>query len=740
MRGVSEEVLKLMVGMIIAIITVFMFYVLFPRSSCDDLARISLEEVKLAIECAAGEGKQGCSKDAVVKLCQESKWSLTGVGYIQAYYGLMVPQYLLYYQKIQTKPVEETKLGERGGFSMPVVFSEAAASNGFDATKLQKWSETYPFERSTIGERWWDIGPTLTRFKQFYRTKYLQEGCTTGKGLCLNVRGLEQNFTLKLPQNIVDIKLERSSTPLSLENPKFYLAAPCYAKVSFKKSGSEIIANVARAGADASNYCYADEGLLNGLVALYAGEDLCFAADVATDILSFGSKAAAKRGAAKGATVAAEKLGTKLGREVIEQIAKDAEKEAIKVTGKYGGRETARTAGEIAAGKVYQKTGQIIEHDVAKEIGKEAVKVTGSKKFLAEVIGRTAVKKVAGSQGISWNKLSSLYGVPCLDAGDLCRGAFSCAETLMWPGIPFTELTPEKMKTLKTRHAAEEIFVDCCEIYNYGAEKDIDKINCVEPEEIVTPIRNELRLTDTQPFNLTTVGKYMGFISKEATSNSCSILRSENYRICETSDEGLAAGRICANLQTHTYRFNEQKEATVIEIYAGVLDTDDSQPCSTEIKTEIATGEGSWRQIDKRAAKSFPERVSIILKSQAGQKFAFDKIKISDATGRCKLDYSSISVDPSTEAPVQASAGTPYKLTGGKYNFFIVPESYSTKASKLCGLVANCDYVKRWNADTQTWATTFGKEKNQGDFPIAGSDKIGISVAKDSSITFVVSG
>src|SRR3989344_3082884 len=460
MRGVSEEVLKLMVGMIIAIITVFMFYVLFPRSSCDDLARISLEEVKLAIECAAGEGKQGCSKDAVVKLCQESKWSLTGVGYIQAYYGLMVPQYLLYYQKIQTKPVEETKLGERGGFSMPVVFSEAAASNGFDATKLQKWSETYPFERSTIGERWWDIGPTLTRFKQFYRTKYLQEGCTTGKGLCLNVRGLEQNFTLKLPQNIVDIKLERSSTPLSLENPKFYLAAPCYAKVSFKKSGSEIIANVARAGADASNYCHADEGLLNGLVALYAGEDLCFAADVATDILSFGSKAAAKRGAAKGATVAAEKLGTKLGR---------------------------------------------------------------------EVIGRTAVKKVAGSQGISWNKLSSLYGVPCLDAGDLCRGAFSCAETLMWPGIPFTELTPEKMKTLKTRHAAEEIFVDCCEIYNYGAEKDIDKINCVEPEEIVTPIRNELRLTDTQPFNLTTVGKYMGFISKEATSNSCSILMTASH-------------------------------------------------------------------------------------------------------------------------------------------------------------------------------------------------------------------
>src|SRR3989344_6434997 len=144
MRGDLEMSSPLVRDIIIAIITVFLLYMIFPRSSCDAEAKLSAIEIQKAVECAAGSGPQGCSKTATVKLCQEDAWSLYGFGYIQNYLGLKVPQYMIYYQKFPIMDVRETNIGvDTGGL-------------GIQSLALQKWSDSYPFERSTIGERIWD--------------------------------------------------------------------------------------------------------------------------------------------------------------------------------------------------------------------------------------------------------------------------------------------------------------------------------------------------------------------------------------------------------------------------------------------------------------------------------------------------------------------------------------------------------------------------------------------------------
>ena len=736
MKGVSEETLKLVIGIILAVISVFLFYVIFPNSGCDDLARLSLEEVKLAVECASGEGKPDCSKTAVVKLCQESKWSLTGVGYTQAYYGLMVPQYLIYYQKFPTKPVEETKLG-----------SLLVGPTGEVRSPISPpaWSDSYPFERSTIGQRWWDVFPTLTQFKQFFRTKYLQEGCTSEKGLCLNLRGRELNFTMNLPEKITDVKLERAPNAIDPGYPKFHLVAPCFAKVDFRKHGSEIIGKINRASTDASNYCYADDALLNNLQLGFAAESGCRTADWTLDILSLGTKAAVKKGAAEGAKITAEKIGAKLSKEILDQIAKESAEEAFKITGKYGGGKTVQIAAEKSAAKVGEKAGLVLEVDLVEQIGKEATERATGKEFLTLVVEKSAIERGVGLQGISWKKTSAIFGIPCLDFNDLCRGASGCGEALMWPGMPFAELTPEKMKSLKTSKAGAEIFADCCEILNYGPGKNPDNVYCDEPEEIVSAVKSELRIPETENLNLTTAAKYIGF-SRSVIESSCRAIHSDHYRTCMTSDEGIANGRICADLPAHTYTADTQMEASILQIFVGTSDGNlESGECETEVKIEISSDGQSWKKIDQRPANKFPGRTQFILNATQGEKFVFKKLKISDATGKCKLDYSSVAIDPDTETPLQSSANTKYNLQAGKVNFFLAPENYSSQSAKLCALVKDCRFIQKWQPDTQVWIKYVAPDLEQqspasgSDFSIIAGDKIGIFVSKESSVTFLAS-
>ncbi len=791
LKGDVELSSQLIVGIIIALTTIFLLYIVFPRSSCDAEAKLTALEMKKAIECAAGAGEQGCSSTATIKLCQEDAWSLVGFGWVQNYFGLMVPEYLVYYQKFPTKPVEQTFQG---------------------ANIPGSWSESYPFERATIGQRFWDFRPTLTQFKQFYRTKYLQEGCSSGTALCVNIRGREEVLEMNI-EDITDIKLSRPPTGVSELNPKFHLVAPCFARVKFEKFGTEIIGRVDKMhGAGASNYCYTDEGTINNLQATYAAERACQIGMIALDVLSLGTKKGAEivaRTAAKAAykqvsfrvlketyknsIISAAKL---TGKKVDNKLIRAAEKEATNVAlraeiqlSDEGANKIARKAADAAlkggkfqtkdkvekqsavyatteaealanvearqiaieeatqaaikagatpeeaaiiAREAFEATGfiKLGIHDLS-WITRESLGSSGGKKFWGDIAWRVALRRGAASQGISENDLKSAFGlIPCVDLDDVCRGGASCVESLMWPGIPFSEMTSEKMKKGKFTSTASEIFTQCCSNMNYGPEKNPDKVYCEEPASLAELVREELGTAGDQKLNLTAVAEYIN-IKKGGVEKSCEIFKSETFKTCEISDEVVQSGygTSCSDYQSHTYTFAANTKARVLSIFARTFE----DGCRETLKTEISEGGPEFSEADSRELNPYPEGNYFTLKFNSEKKIA--KVKLS-AT-HCRLDYSSVSLDANSETAVEAEANVPYSLPAGKYKIFVAPEGFNSAVSDFCAGINFCISITKFHPDGSM--EKFEKETGKDAFKIIGGDKVGILPEKDSSVAFSVS-
>ncbi len=715
MRGDFEMSSQLVVAVVIAIITLFLLYVVFPRSGCDAEAKLSAIEIKKAVECAAGVGPPNCSKTATVKLCQEEAWSLYGVGWVQNYFGLMVPEYMIYYQQFPTLPVKETAFGVPGS----------------------KWSDTYPFERSGIGQRWWDIRPTLTEFKQFYKTKYLQEGCSLDTALCFNTRGKEEIMKIDLPVGVSDVKIKRPATLISDANPKFHLVAPCFAKVTFEKNGDSIYAGLRKGPVGgASNYCYADDGLINGALETYVAEWGCRAVDLALTVISLGSKKAVQEGIKQ----ASKKV---LSRAVQKKIMRDAWRHAESQVGKLGGKrgsaEFKRAAAGYGAREAAKAGGRELTEAELEAIVKEAV---GPKtnKFWGKVLGEAALRKGASYLGFDPKKeLYSVYGIPCVDLGDLCRGGFSCAESaIMWPGWPFAELTPEKMKSWNNEVVLTEILGNCCEELLYGYETDFKKIPCESPAELVELVKAEMKVPQDIPLSLKNVTDKLNFWSEARVTKVCNAFYSDRSQTCTRAEEvRTKQSYYCGGLDSHTYSMKTAIEGSVIEavVRADEGDSEDENFfCATTIKISYFNG-AQWIVLKEEASKAYPELNSYVIRLAAPDKI--EKIKIEDAEKKCHLDFSSIIIDPATEDSTQASAGTVYILPAGKYKFFITPEGFSSNASALCGGVSKCTAVQKWQPESESWAK-FLKETGKVDFEITGGGKIGVQVSGDSSVVFEV--
>jgi len=371
-KGVGAHVVWLAFGIILLVLTAALLYVIFPRSDCDRMAEVSAQEIKNAIECAAKyddgidpvTGKP-CNT-ATVRLCQEDKFSIFGVGYIQAYLGLMVPEYMIYYQKFPTQRYKTL-------FEGPVI--------GF--------TESYPFERAYVGQRFYDIRPTLTQFKQFFKTKYLEKGCTSEQGLCLNIRGREE--VIRVDGVIPDVRLQRNGMLFAETNPKFYLVAPCYAKVTFWRGSDEKIYGrpIKYATPGASNYCFMDEVKLQGLMATYAAEAQCEIGMIALDFISLGSKKAVEESAKIGAKVAVKAASRRLTRELI----KESVKSILKKYGKKLGKEAQKEAVEAVIRKMIKKDSKLVLKNFEEEF--------------AEGLIKTSVRKsIKGVEGLSGKEIA----------------------------------------------------------------------------------------------------------------------------------------------------------------------------------------------------------------------------------------------------------------------------------------------------------------------------------------------
>jgi hypothetical protein len=433
MKGFTNESVWAVFSLIILVITGTLFYAIFSTDECDALAKHTAEEVRAAIECAASDGvdpvtRVNCSTEATIRLCQQSESTIVGQGFLQSYYGLNVPDYMLYFQKFPKLDV-----------------SEAYKYAPF----YIKWSESYPFERAGVGQRMWDsFRMTFTEFKEHSRTAYLSTGCTEENGLCFNARGQEQvvyldslEYPVRIHRNYKQFEVDidpsdisdaaKSSwnkfasgdivggvgaalTPLGEigldvlqtsaievrmaveEDPNFHLVSPCYGKVNFKKErsadennkwvtltggsyqdleGTVIVGYLKKYNTGGSNYCFADEDTLDSVFMAYVSEVRCVEIDIALTILSGGSKKAVREGVEK----AAKEAGQEVSKEVLEKIAKEGWQAAIKKYGRAGvlkkgaSKVGRRELAEFAAGfTVKTGTRKYGMKFVAKEVASEA--------------------------------------------------------------------------------------------------------------------------------------------------------------------------------------------------------------------------------------------------------------------------------------------------------------------------------------------------------------------------------
>jgi len=368
-KGASNEAVWSIFGLIILVITGVMFYAVFSPSDCDAYAKLTAEEIKAAIECVANS-EDGLDdfgnpcNEATVRLCQLSENTVTGQGFLQSYYGLNLPDYMIYFQRFPKKSVEHSY--RHAPFRI-------------------YWSDSYPIERAGIGQRAWDyFRLTFTEWKEHSKTEYLDEGCTSDNGLCFNTRGNEQ--VLKINAKEYPVKIERDFDQRSIEidmddiseggkeslqkiydgdvtggikqilggvvdgivgfneiitleykitaddDPTFHLVSPCYGKLTFEKDGDNIVAELEKYNTDGSNYCYTDEETLDAVSMAYISEVRCVELDIVLTALSGGSKKAVE----KGALAAVKEGGEELGKKAQKKFVKEIQKNAIKKYGRRG--------------------------------------------------------------------------------------------------------------------------------------------------------------------------------------------------------------------------------------------------------------------------------------------------------------------------------------------------------------------------------------------------------------------
>jgi len=658
MRGMSQVVM-FSVSIILAVLTLILIYVVFPRSGCDDLASLSAQELKRAIECA---GNYKDYKDpvtgklcnvAAVRFCQEDSFSLYGVGYVQSYMGMMVPEFMVYYKEFPKKPIEN--VFQAG--SKPSTGNQA--SDAYEKLKdLFHFSESYPFERSFAGQRPWDVRPTMTQFKEFFKTKYLEDPCTSDSALCFNVRGREEVIKINSP-NVTNVRIVRSGMGIADNDPTFYLIAPCYGKVKFMRAGDvgkegskTIYGYVDKCSAgDASNYCYSDESTLSSLLTAYSAEVGCYVLDLVTDALTLGTKASAKA------------------------------------------------------------------------IAKLALKTAG-KKLGVPVSGAQYIAMVAP--------------IPCLDV-DYCRGAGACAETAaLWPGWPFKQLTEGNMQSsCKSFDSASSVMMSCCLKYEYGAEKNTSNILCEDPADLVKVIKpdiysavpeSELKKVplDFRNVTLKQLATYMG-ISESRIDVVCSLVKGNSTKECLETLESQKDHNYetCGTYATHTYDFGiVRNEKTIfISMKPG------AKGCTATVAIETSNDTKEWAKISETTMEGNTTRM--LLKDG----YSFRYLRLTDTTGSCKFNWSIVALGSEREGKIEAVAGTEYVIQPFRYVYFVVPEGYSSQASKLCAEIKTCDSIAKWSESEEGWHKYF-KEQGKENFIITGGDEIGLYTLDYSKVIF----
>jgi len=726
MKGVTDEPIWLGISFIVLILTGVIFYSLFSPSECDADAKLTMQEIRSAIECAA-ENPSGIDpitgqlcNQATVKLCQLSEQTIAGSGFFSAYYGLAMPDYMVYFKKFPRMDVKES----HGGAPFHI-----------------KWSESYPFERVGVGQRVWDtFRLTFTQYKQYSRTQYLEDGCTSNNALCFNTRGMEQVVDINTPEHPVRINRAEFESRNEVENddgeftvlisaesnPNFHLISPCYGKLTFYEDNEgRIIGYLEKYNTETSNYCFADDTTLMEATGAYTAEVACVVADAILTVLSFGTDEAAKEALGAGAKKASTTASTTASGIVVK-------KSSTAVVG----------SGLIKAG-ASKGTGTIVT-----TTSKKTLQQVGFKKVTKFAALRHFLKSFGARRlGFPLSKKQALLmlGVPCLDL-DICRGAGSCLEVMaMWPGYPFTDLTSADMdKHEPTTHSATEVFVQCCAEYIYGATKDPDNIICDDPSYLADLVKVEVDRdrydADTMyDLNMSALAAHLS-IPEENIPGLCSLIKSDYNLGCEDAIESRGLSGDCAISSEYNFELSKMVETSSFHIAVAL-----HEPSSSSIVLESSSDGNTWTFIGRVENDKLKDTEITQQKFSASENYDADfyilnylRLREEPIAGETAvgIDYAEIIIGSFAEAK-RAIKNTEYDLTPFTYNYFITPYEYSTTARELCASISNCTTVSIGDQTEGTDQKYSYDEEGEGiGFEIRESERIGIFTIEASAVTF----
>jgi hypothetical protein len=277
------------------------------------------------------------------------------------------------------------------------------------------------------------------------------------------------------------------------------------------------------------------------------------------------------------------------------------------------------------------------------------------------------------------------------------------------------------------------VFHECCIQYNYGAEKDTDKINCTEPDYLVNLVKTDLKLAGSDSVNLTFLGSYLG-LTKARIPNACELAIGENSKECRDAlemKERHLVENCLADVSENTYDFGEVKRSAQITAMARLYE----DGCAGDIVIELSNDKINWVEANRSAAQPYPADNFIYVFGQN----AFQYLRIREE-GVCYFDGTSVVIDPLASRITDAEPNVRYDITAGLYNYFNAPADYMGKASKLCKATEYCTTMAKWLPEEGAWVkwADEGGGPTGTDFDIIGGDRVGIYTTEDSSVLFSV--
>jgi len=258
---------------------------------------------------------------------------------------------------------------------------------------------------------------------------------------------------LNVDSSVVDVRLKRNGLVIAETDPKFYVVAPCYAKVTFNKEpNGKIYGQTEKypVSGGASNYCFLSEEAIVTLMENYGNEANCEAAMIAADLMSLGGKKAVE----EGAVVAAKETIKEGGEVAAKNIVKEVVEQTLKQSGKNLGKQAQKTAFRDVMVSILKKFSiRDLRAEVAQLFveggGKAGAKRVLGREVVPEALGTAIEKKIAP-------KVIAEAGVTETAEATMKRGTYESVD-YTFKNAPLEQMDKPLQKTLLKENAVRSL-------------------------------------------------------------------------------------------------------------------------------------------------------------------------------------------------------------------------------------------------------------------------------------------